>query len=220
MQPFKRAWISGGTRGIGLGLARAVLNHNPESRVWVSSRNGAESTEAQGLLDEFGDRVMCERMDITDITSVDATAEKIAAEADKKLDLVINTVGILHEGDKGPERRLRDVDPEWSVYNYKVNALGPLLLARALIEGKAFNNDRLCCLANISAKVGSIADNRMAPGTAIEEVKLRKINSINALRLKSADSDALLFALVCIPELWTLNSPSHFPKVYLMKSFL
>mmetsp|Transcript_15773 Transcript_15773/g.30497 ORF Transcript_15773/g.30497 Transcript_15773/m.30497 type:complete len:255 (+) Transcript_15773:449-1213(+) len=189
MQPFKRAWISGGTRGIGLGLARAVLNHNPESRVWVSSRNGAESTEAQGLLDEFGDRVMCERMDITDITSVDATAEKIAAEADKKLDLVINTVGILHEGDKGPERRLRDVDPEWSVYNYKVNALGPLLLARALIEGKAFNNDRLCCLANISAKVGSIADNRIGSwysyrGSKAAQNQFNKCIAIEISRLR------------------------------------
>ncbi|GBG34475.1 Benzil reductase S-benzoin forming IRC24 [Hondaea fermentalgiana] len=192
MEPFRRAWISGGTRGIGLGLARALLQREPGSKVWVSSRSGGKAEGARALVDEFGDeRVVCKNMDITDIKSVDATTAAVASESDKKLDLVINTVGLLHRDDKGPERRLRDVDPEWSVENYRVNALGPLLLARALVEEHAFDRERLCCLANVSAKVGSIGDNRIGSwysyrGSKAAQNQFNKSVAIELTRLRRA----------------------------------
>jgi NAD(P)-dependent dehydrogenase (short-subunit alcohol dehydrogenase family) len=71
-------------------------------------------------------------------------------------------VGVLQVGPvHQPEKRLKDVDAAWAVRNFQVNALAPLLLAQAVIEADALNRERWTCLVNLSAKVGSISDNRV-----------------------------------------------------------
>ena len=75
------------------------------------------------------------------------------------LHLAIYCVGVLHEGDLSPEKSLRQIDPENLVYSFRVNSIGAVLLAKHLMP--LFNKKEPSIFASISAKVGSIGDNRL-----------------------------------------------------------
>jgi NAD(P)-dependent dehydrogenase (short-subunit alcohol dehydrogenase family) len=44
--------------------------------------------------------------------------------------LVIVATGLLHAQGHGPEKALRDLDPDWLAQVYAVNAIGPALVAK------------------------------------------------------------------------------------------
>lgn len=93
-----------------------------------------------------------------DITRPDQIAAACAA-IDAPLDLVIVATGVLHDRAHGPERSLAALDPAWLAYNFAVNASGPALIAQALLP--KLRRDRKTAFAALSARVGSIADNRL-----------------------------------------------------------
>lgn len=73
-------------------------------------------------------------------------------------DLVIDATGTLVIDGKGPEKTLRALDPVQLDRYFKINATGPLLLLKALEPHLASGSP---CYAKLSARVGSIADNRL-----------------------------------------------------------
>jgi NAD(P)-dependent dehydrogenase (short-subunit alcohol dehydrogenase family) len=84
----------------------------------------------------------------------------VASRTDR-LHLVVNAAGLLHGGphDMAPEKRLADVRLEALTTGFAVNAFGPLLLARHF-ESLLAHRER-AVFASISARVGSIGDNRL-----------------------------------------------------------
>jgi NAD(P)-dependent dehydrogenase (short-subunit alcohol dehydrogenase family) len=76
-----------------------------------------------------------------------------------EIDWLINAAGMLHTEEQGPEKTVRHVDPVFFLENMRVNALPSLLLARHS-HGR-FRHGRPAVFATISAKVGSIGDNRL-----------------------------------------------------------
>ncbi len=58
-----------------------------------------------------------------------------------------------------PEKRLEDVDPTQLERSFEVNAVGPLLVARHFVS--MLCHDEAAVLVNLSARVGSIGDNRI-----------------------------------------------------------
>lgn len=76
-----------------------------------------------------------------------------------EIDWLINAAGMLHTAEQGPEKTVRHLDPDFFLENMRVNALPSLLLARHL--HKRFRHGRPAVFATISAKVGSIGDNRL-----------------------------------------------------------
>ncbi|RIH72004.1 short chain dehydrogenase [Vibrio splendidus] len=93
---------------------------------------------------------------------VDATNEADIEQLSKqfeKLDWLINCVGMLHTPDLGPEKNLSSIDPEFFLKNISVNTLPSLLLAKHFTPVlKTSDNPKF---AVVSAKVGSISDNRL-----------------------------------------------------------
>jgi NAD(P)-dependent dehydrogenase (short-subunit alcohol dehydrogenase family) len=73
--------------------------------------------------------------------------------------LIIVATGILHSTHKGPEKSLRDLDPDWMIENYRLNAIGPALIAKHFLPLMPRNGQ--ACMAFLSARVGSISDNRL-----------------------------------------------------------
>ena len=76
-----------------------------------------------------------------------------------KLDGVINAVGFLHGDDIGPEKSISRVDPASFFKSMETNTLPTLLLAkhsRGLLKAS-----RSSSFASLSARVGSIEDNRL-----------------------------------------------------------
>ncbi|NKB54381.1 MAG: SDR family NAD(P)-dependent oxidoreductase [Rhizobiaceae bacterium] len=76
------------------------------------------------------------------------------------LDLVIVATGLLHAADGfGPEKSLRQLNAERLSRSYLVNAIGPMLVSSAFLP--LLNRDRKSVFAALSARVGSISDNRI-----------------------------------------------------------
>jgi len=93
-----------------------------------------------------------------DIARSDAIAAACHAIA-SPLDLVIVATGVLHDATHRPERNLAALDADWLAHNFAVNAAGPALVAQALLP--KLRRDRKTAFAVLSARVGSIGDNRL-----------------------------------------------------------
>ncbi|MGD8355161.1 MAG: SDR family NAD(P)-dependent oxidoreductase [Methyloceanibacter sp.] len=73
--------------------------------------------------------------------------------------LVIDATGFLHDEHQGPEKTWRDITPEALSRSFALNAIGPALIMKQFLPllpstGKAV-------FATLSARVGSIGDNRL-----------------------------------------------------------
>lgn len=72
--------------------------------------------------------------------------------------LVFVATGVLHHGE-APERTYRAMTPEHLLRDYRVNAVGPALVAKHFLP--LFPRDRRTVFVALSARVGSISDNRL-----------------------------------------------------------
>ena len=72
--------------------------------------------------------------------------------------LIINTVGVLHSNRWMPEKRLDDLNAEQLMDLMKINAIGPALTIRHFAK---LLDPKNSIMVTLSAKVGSIEDNRL-----------------------------------------------------------
>ena len=155
------ALIIGATRGIGLGFVKALLqdkNIANIAKIYATYRSTNSANELISLQKEYPEKLVCLPMDITQESQISSAVEKISAETDK-LHLVINCVGILHEGEMQPEKSLRQINPENLMRYFQINSIGGILLAKHLQP--LFKHKEKNIFACISAKIGSIGDNRL-----------------------------------------------------------
>ena len=188
-----RAVVIGASGGLGAAFTRQLAAHPAVKTVLALSRSGRHPDDA-GVI---GDRI-----DITDEASVAAAAD--AATADGPLDLVIVATGILHDGDAiGPEKRMRDIDPAVMRRVFEVNAIGPALVAKHFLP--ALRPKSPTVFAALSARVGSITDNRLGGWAsyraskaalnmllktlAIEHARTRPDSAVVALHPGTVDTD-------------------------------
>lgn len=99
-------------------------------------------------------KVTWQQLDITDESAIKTWAEQL-----QDIDWCINAAGLLHRPDRGPEKTIRQLDPEFFIENMRVNAVPSLLLAKHTVD--KFRHGRPAIFAVISARVGSIEDNRL-----------------------------------------------------------
>ncbi|MEB3195333.1 MAG: SDR family NAD(P)-dependent oxidoreductase [Cyanobacteriota bacterium] len=153
-----------GTGGIGRALLQALPGHAPSLRLWSAGRRDADL-----------------RVDLADPASLQQLGQ-IAKEQLTPLRLVICAAGLLHGPDLQPEKRLSQVDPVALQKSFAVNAWGPLLLAQAL-EG-ALPRDAPSHFASLSARVGSIGDNRLGGWYAYRGAKAAQNQLLRTLALE------------------------------------
>lgn len=72
--------------------------------------------------------------------------------------LIINTIGVLHSEHWMPEKRLDDLNPEQLMNLMQTNAIGPALTIRHFVNVLDPSGS---VMVTLSAKVGSIEDNRL-----------------------------------------------------------
>lgn len=95
--------------------------------------------------------------DLGDEASIARAAKLTVSEPP---DLVIVASGVLTLADgAGPERSLRQLDPGVMEEVFRVNTIGPALVAKHMLP--LMPRDRRCVFAALSARVGSISDNRL-----------------------------------------------------------
>lgn len=98
------------------------------------------------------------------------------------LRLVLLCSGLLHATDLQPEKRLAQVQREALQRSFAVNAFGPILLARALEP--LLPRDRPVHFASLSARVGSIGDNRLGGWYAYRAAKAAQNQLLRTLAIE------------------------------------
>ncbi|MEQ8662431.1 MAG: SDR family oxidoreductase, partial [Gammaproteobacteria bacterium] len=152
------ALVVGASGGLGLALTRALLARSAHAVVFAACRAPHASAALTALAACHRERLVPLTLDVTAEDTLAAAATAVAARG-ARLDLLINAAGILHDATLVPERRLAEVTPAALQRAFAVNAVGPLLVARAF--ARLFDRDQRSVLANLSARVGSIGDNRL-----------------------------------------------------------
>lgn len=94
--------------------------------------------------------------DLEDEASILAAAERVAEGPPPTL--IVITAGVLHDGLE-PERSYRALSPDHLLRDYRINAVGPALVAKHFLP--LLPRDRRGVFAALSARVGSIGDNRL-----------------------------------------------------------
>lgn len=138
-----------------------------KSAIVVGADGGIGSAFADILKDEedFDDVIKLSRSDNSPIKVDIADEESIASAANwlraKQVEpsLILVATGRLHQAGKGPEKSIKDLDPDWLIETYRINTIGPALIAKHFLPLMPI--DELNIFATISARVGSISDNRL-----------------------------------------------------------
>ena len=133
------AVVIGATGGIGNALMLALAQHAAYSAVIGLSRSSAPPLE------------------LTSEESVAAAAAFIAAQGTPRL--IIDATGVLQSETVKPEKTWRELDAAQMARSFAINAIGPALVMKHFLpllprEGSAV-------FATLSARVGSIGDNRL-----------------------------------------------------------
>lgn len=145
--------VCGASRGIGLALVKTLLRREDFEQLFAVARNW----DGQPLPEDS--RLHLVSADLTADGAREALAATLSKHCDQ-LDLVINTVGFLHEpGGQQPEKNLRQLNMAALQRSFALNAGVPILLAQALLP--LLRGHRHCVFASLSARVGSISDNRL-----------------------------------------------------------
>jgi NAD(P)-dependent dehydrogenase (short-subunit alcohol dehydrogenase family) len=151
------ALIIGATQGIGLGFVNHLLADSRIQRVYGTYRD-IHAAQALLTLEQNTPELTCMPMDITDEGQIAAAIEKIQHQT-SQLDLVVYCVGLLHDGPFQPEKSLQQLEAHQLLRSFQVNAVGAGLMAKHLLP--LLKHDKPSVLAAISAKIGSIGDNRL-----------------------------------------------------------
>ncbi|WP_375322153.1 SDR family oxidoreductase [Aliivibrio logei] len=137
--------IVGGNGGIGFAMLKESLTRYPDAQLHATYRREKPQWHHE--------RIVWHQVDASNNEDV-----KSLSELFDDIDWVINCVGLLHTSDKGPEKNLAALDYVFFQQMMATNTVPTLLLAKYFTP-KLKKTDKPK-FAVISAKVGSISDNR------------------------------------------------------------
>ncbi|MHA6719593.1 SDR family NAD(P)-dependent oxidoreductase [Sphingomonas sp. RS6] len=145
----KRALVFGATGAIGGAIVRQLAADDSYAVIHAGGRRAPEQASPKVVPFTF---------DITDPDSIADVAT--AAMVDGPFDLVFVATGMLHrDGGPAPEKSMRAINAQAMAEVLAINTIGPALIGRHL--PMLLPRDRRSAFAALSARVGSIGDNRI-----------------------------------------------------------
>jgi NAD(P)-dependent dehydrogenase (short-subunit alcohol dehydrogenase family) len=179
--PF-RAAVIGATGGLGAAFVSALHGAPGVSSVLRFARRAGDAPDIIAL-------------DVTDEASIARAAASITHEG-RPLRLVVIATGMLtDDGGTGPEKSIRELGAARLAHSFAVNAIGPALVMRHFApllarEGKVV-------MAALSARVGSISDNRLGGwyGYRASKAALNQLIRTAAIEIGARRRDACVLAL-------------------------
>lgn len=172
--------VTGASSGIGLAMVQALLEDVAVARVCAVSRRGGDSAAVQALRERHGERLLAVAADITTDAGLAAVAH--AAATGGALHLVVNCAGILHGDGLRPEKSLATLQRDALAQVFALNAFAPVLLAKALLPLLGPGAPRV--FASLSARVGSISDNRLGGWYAYRASKAAQNQLLRTLAIE------------------------------------
>ena len=154
---MERVVIAGASGAIGAALAERILAEYPEARIVGLCRDPERAPEPVRM----SGQITLVPWDAEDSGSLVSVAESLESVISSKegIDTLVYAAGLLHSDTLFPEKRLEDLSAHAMGQAFSVNATGFGLLVQVLIPW--LRHKELKRIAAISAKVGSITDNRL-----------------------------------------------------------
>ena len=166
----KSALVIGASGGIG-----AAVSAELERRDWQVSR-------------------LSRREDGFDVTNPEGVARALE-RLETSFDLVFVAVGILTAEGSSPEKSLSAITADQMRQVFAVNTIGPALILRHAAD--LLPRDRRCVIATLSARVGSIGDNKIGGWYSYRASKaaLNQIVHGAAIELRRSHKQAICVAM-------------------------
>ncbi|KZR88019.1 C-factor [Synechococcus sp. MIT S9509] len=163
-----RALVVGGG-GIGRALSSELARRQPSLLVTLATRQPLSDREWS--------------VDLQSPDSLSQLTEQLSDDP-HPLRVVINATGRLHSPSYQPEKRLQHAEQSALLDSFAINAAGPLLLAKSVEP--VLNRDTPFHFASLSARVGSIGDNRSGGWYAYRGAKAAQNMMLRSLSLEWA----------------------------------
>ena len=168
------AAVIGASGGIGQAVLQRLNDDPSVERIHAFSRNATSSVDG---------KIHSLPIDLLDEESITSGA-KIAA-AEKPLDLVFVATGLLHrEPDVRPEKTMQQLSMNAMSEVLNANTIGPALLAKHFLPAMRKNGKSV--FAVLSARVGSISDNRLGGWVSYRASKAALNMVIKTLSIEQA----------------------------------
>lgn len=131
-------------------------------------------------------------LDLLDEAALAAAAAQVAAQG--PVHLLINAAGLLHGPGVRPEKKLGDLDPAALQALFAANTIGPALLLKHFVP---LLDRQRALLAMLSARVGSIGDNRLGGwyGYRASKAALNMLLATAAIELRRSQPATVVVAL-------------------------
>ena len=167
-----RALIFGASGGIGLAFSKFL-----EQRLGVGN-----VVKVSRSFDGF---------EISDEESVFNFSEKIEGP----FNLIINATGVLQTTEEGPEKTINAVKKKSMTDIMTINAIGPALLLKHFC--RKLDKTKFSVFVNLSARVGSIADNRLGGWISYRSSKaaLNQIIKTSSIEINRRNKNAICVGL-------------------------
>jgi NAD(P)-dependent dehydrogenase (short-subunit alcohol dehydrogenase family) len=183
LAPNYRAVIFGASGGIGRAFVDRLAADPNCGVVYAGARNPRDATA----------KVVAFQFDLLDEPSIEAAA--LSVGADGPVDLVLIATGVLHAQTLRPEKTYRALDAGALAAAFAVNTIGPALIAKHFLPLLA--RDRKAIFSAVSARVGSVSDNRLGGWHAYRASKaaLNMLIRNFAIELAARNKHAVCVAL-------------------------
>ena len=172
-RPAANVAVIGASGGIGSALCSHLARSEPIGMVHALSRRTAPAPA--GLIRPFA-------IDLFDEASIEAAAEYVSKDA--PLDLVIVASGLLHDDELQPEKLLRELDGDNMLEIFRINTVGPALVAKHFLP--RMRRKAKSVFAALSARVGSIGDNRLGGWVSYRASKAALNMTLKTLAIEHA----------------------------------
>ena len=159
--PLKHIAIVGATGAIGLSFLQQVHLQHPNCRISLFARNNKKLAE---IITAFKKQASSKEVSVNGY-SVDFESEQsieqacLNIEIKTEIDMLFIATGWLHDETYSPEKNWQAIKPSALMKAYQINAIGPIHFVKTLFS--RINLKHPLVIGILSARVGSISDNRM-----------------------------------------------------------
>jgi len=173
---------------------RMTMNLKPDLDILLI---GASGGIGRALTEAFSGATLttlsrsADGLDITDEDSVRSAADRLAGP----FDLIFDATGALEIDGMGPEKSLDHITPDAMIAQFRLNAVGPALLLKHFAPRLARTGP--ATFATLSARVGSIGDNRLGGWISYRAAKaaLNQIVHTAAIEMTRRNRESIVVAL-------------------------
>ena len=120
---------------------------------------------------------------------------KLSESIEGTFNLIINATGVLQTTEEGPEKTINVVKQKSMIDMMTINAIGPALLLKNF--SKKLDKTKFSVFVNLSARVGSITDNRLGGWISYRSSKaaLNQIIKTSSIEINRRNKNAICVGL-------------------------